>query len=59
MKLYIRSIELINIKDSPTECLKEEIKDKNFLCNVNISIMKQRENVSNVKKENFLYMVLI
>ena len=59
MKLYIRSIELINIKDSPTECLKEEIKDKNFLCNVNISIMKQRENVGNVKKENFLYMVLI
>ena len=39
MKLYIRSIELINIKDSATEYLKEDIKDKNYSCNILINFI--------------------
>ena len=53
MKLYIRSIELINIKDSPTECLKEEIKDKNFLCNVNYFYNETKGKCEQCKEGEF------
>lgn len=53
MKLYIRSIELINIKDSATECLKEDIKDKNYSCNINYFFNETTEKCERCKVGDF------
>ena len=54
MKLYVRSLELINIKESSIECIKEDIKRDMFKCDNNYFYNENTKKCEKCKEgENF------
>ena len=56
MKLYVRSLELINIKESSIECIKEDIKGDIFKCENNYFYNENTKKCEKCKEgEYFLH----